>query len=83
MVNMNLLSVVSPPYIYHGCSTKKMFWEENFTGREILFLAVNMRSCGCRNGKKQNEIKDSDKYITLDISLKFYSMDKIKITSSD
>ena len=32
--------------------------------------------------KKHRGIKDSDKYITLDISLKFGSLDKMKITSS-
>ena len=32
MMNMKLLTVVTPPYIYHGCYTWKMFWEEKFTG---------------------------------------------------
>ena len=31
---MNLLSVVTPPYIYHGCSTWKTFLEKKFTGKE-------------------------------------------------
>ena len=29
--------------IYRGCSTRKIFWEENFTGEEKLFSAVNMK----------------------------------------
>ena len=40
---MKILEVVTPPSIYHGCSTRKMFWEEKFTGKENLFLAVNMK----------------------------------------
>ena len=40
---MKFLVVVTPPSIYHGCSTRKTFWEEKFTGREDLFLSVNMK----------------------------------------
>ena len=83
MMNMKLLSVLPPPYIYHGCSTQKKFWEEKFTGKENLFLAYNMKNCGHQNFRKYKEIKGSDKYVTLDISLKFESLDKIKITSSE
>ena len=43
MMNMNLLAVLAPPSIYHGCYTKKTFWEEKFTGEEKLFSAVNMQ----------------------------------------
>ena len=78
MVNMKLLSVVKPPYIYHGCSTRKTFWEEKFTGEEKFFSAVNMKNCGPRNVRKHREIKGSDKYVTLDISLNFDSLDKMK-----
>ena len=41
---MKLLAVVTPPSIYHGCSTQKTFWEEKFTGKENLFLAVDMKN---------------------------------------
>ena len=58
-----------------------MFWEENFTLGE--FTAANIKNCGRRNVRKQGEIKCSDKYVALDISLKFDSLDKIKITSSE
>ena len=34
-INMKLLEVVTPPSIYNGCSTRKTFWEEKFTGKEI------------------------------------------------
>ena len=44
---------------------------------------MNMKNCGRRNVRKHREIKGSDKYITLDISLKFGSLDKIMITSSE
>ena len=80
-MNMNLLAVVTPPYIYHGCSTRKTFWEGNFTVGE--FSAVNMEICGCCNVRKHREIKGSDKYVTLEISLKSFSLDKIRITSSE
>ena len=35
------------------------------------------------NVRKHRYIKDSDKYITLDISLKFGSLDKMRIKSSE
>ena len=80
---MKLLAVVTPPSIYHGFSTWKKFWEENFTGKENLFLAVNMKICDRHNVREHKEIKGSEKYVTLDISSKFDSLDKIKITSSE
>ena len=81
MINTNILAVVTPASIYHGCSTWKAFWEENFTLGE--FKAVKMKNGGCRNVKKHIEIKGSDKYATLDILLKFDSLNKMKITSSE
>ena len=42
-----------------------------------------MRNCGRHNVKKNKEIKGSDKYVTLDISLKFDSLDTMRITSSE
>ena len=44
MMNMKLLTVVAPPSIYHGCSTRKTFWEEKITGEEKLFSAVNIKN---------------------------------------
>ena len=53
MMNINLLAVVTPPSIYHGCSTQKTLWEENFTVEENFtpgeFSAVNMKNCGRLN----------------------------------
>ena len=83
MMNMQLLEVVTPPSIYRGCSTWKTFWEENITGNENLFLAVNMKNCGRCNVSKHKDIKSTDKYVTLDISLKFDILVKMKITSSE
>ena len=80
---MKLLEVVTPPPIYHGCSARKTFWEGNFTGEEKLFSAVNMRNCGRHNFRKHSEIKGSDKYVILDISFKFDSLEKMKIASSE
>ena len=36
-INMKFLVVVTTPSIYHGCSTRKTFWEEKFTGKQDLF----------------------------------------------
>ena len=83
MMNMKLLAVVTPLSIYHSYSTRKTFWEEKFTDEEKLFSAVNMRNCGRRNVRKHKDIKGSDKYVTLDISLKFDIRNKMKITSSE
>ena len=73
---MNFLAVLTPPSIYHGWSTQKTFLEEKFT-------LMNMKNGGCRNIRKHRYIKDGVKYITLGIHLKFGSLDKIKITSSE
>ena len=87
MIKMKLLEVVTPPYIYHGRSTRKMLWEETFTGQEKItlgeFIVVNMKNYVCRNDRKHRDVKGSDKYITLEIFLKFGSMEKIRITSSE
>ena len=64
---MKFLVVATPPSIYHGCSTRKTFWEEKFTGKEDLFLSVNMKNCGCHKVSKHKDIKGSDKYVTLEI----------------
>ena len=74
-MNMNLLSVVRPPCIYHGYSTQKKFWEEKFT-------PVNMKKCGCHNVRKHRETKNGAHYTPLDISLKFVNMENMKITST-
>ena len=83
---MKFLVFVTTNYVYHGCSTRKTFWEEKFTDEEKFtlgeFTAVNMKNCGRLNVRKQREIKSSEKNITLDISLKFDSLEKIKITPS-
>ena len=63
---MKFLEVVTPPLdIYHGYSTRKMFWEYNFT-------SVNMKSWGRHNVTKHREIKNVEQYIILDI---FYKID--------
>ena len=77
---MKHLAVVTPPSIYCGCSTQKMFREEKFKLGE--FKSVNMKICGSHNVRKHSEIKDSDKYIILYISLKFCSLENRRITSS-
>ena len=42
-----------------------------------------MKNCGRRKVKKHKEIKDIDKIVTLDISSRFDSMNKIKTTSPE
>ena len=42
-----------------------------------------MKICGRHNVRKHIEIKGSDKYFTLDISLKYDSLDNMKIIYSD
>ena len=42
-----------------------------------------MKNCGCQNFRKHRDIKGNEKYATLDISLKFGSMDKMRITFSE
>ena len=81
MINMKLLAVITPLSIYHGYSTCKNFWEEKFTLGE--FTDVNMKNFGRCNVRKHRDIKDSDKYNSLDISLTFDSLDKMRITSSE
>ena len=81
--------VVTPPSIYHGCSTRKMFWEEKFSGKkQDLFEPVNMRNCGKRNVRKHKEFKNGDesvtdenKYDILEISDKFGILDMMETTS--
>ena len=86
---MKFLVLVTPPYIYHGCSTWKTFWEEKFTGKQYLFQSVNMKNCGRRKFRKHKEIKGSDKCVTLNIyeilniSEKFDDLKKMETTSSE
>ena len=44
---------------------------------------MNIKSHGRQNVRKSRYIKNGDKYTTLDISLKFGSLEKKEITSSD
>ena len=80
---MKFLVVVTPPSIYHGCSTRKTFWEENFTGKKDLFQSVVMKICGRQKVRKHKAIKDSDKIVTFDISAKFDSLKNMETTSSE
>ena len=86
---MRFLAVVTPPSIYHGCSTRKTFWEEKFTGKKNLFESVNMKNCGCHKVRKKKEIKGSDKCVTLNIygilniSEKFDDLNNMESSSSE
>ena len=80
---MKLLVVVTPPYIYHGCSTWKTFWDEMFTGKKYVFQSVNMKNRGRCKVRKHKEIKGSDKIVTLNVSENFDSLNKMETTSSE
>ena len=80
---MKFLVVVTPPSIYHGCSTRKKFWEETFTGKQDLFQSVNMKNCGCRKVRKHKKIKGSDKGVTVNVSEKFDSQNNMETTTSE
>ena len=86
---MKFLVVVTPPSIYHGCSTRKTFWEEKFTVKQYLFESVNMKNCVRRKFRKHREIKGSDKCVTLNIyeilniSEKFDDLNNMETTSSE
>ena len=80
---MKFLVVVTPQYIYRGCSTQKTFWEGKFTGKQYLFQSVNMINYGRRTFRKHKEIKGSDNIVTLNVSAKFDSLNKIETTSSE
>ena len=54
-----------------------------FTDRNKYFLPVNMKKCGFRKVRKHKEIKGSDKCVTLNISEKFDSLNKMETTSSE
>ena len=80
---MKFLVAVTPPYIYHSCFTRKTFSEENFTGKQDLFHSLNMKNWGRRKVRKHKEIRASDKCVTLNISAKFDSLNKMETTSSE
>ena len=80
---MKFLVFVTPPSIYHGCSTRKTLWEEKFTGKKDLFQSVNMKNCGRHKVRKHKEIKGSDKIVTLNASEKIDSLNKMETTSSE
>ena len=78
---MKFLVVVTPPSIYHGCSTRKSFWKVTFTGKQDFFQSVNMKNVGHRKFRKHKDIKGSDKIVTLNVSSKFDSLIKMETTS--
>ena len=80
-MNMKILPVVTAPSVDYGFSTQKTFWEEKF--KLVEFTPVKMKNVGRRNVSKHREINNGEKYITLDISLKFGRLYNMKITSSE
>ena len=48
-----------------------------------MFLAVDMKNCGHHNVRKHKDIKGNEKIVTLNVSAKFDSLNKMKTTSSE
>ena len=48
-----------------------------------MFRSVNMKNCGRCKVRKHEEIKGIDTIVTLDISAKFDSLNKMETTSSE
>ena len=44
---------------------------------------LTLKNCGRHNVRKHREINNGENFITLEISLKFGSLDKMKITYSE
>ena len=80
-MNTDILEAVIPLSIFHTWFTLNTFWEGKFTLSD--FTHVNMKICDRRNVREHIEIQNGEKYITLDILLKFGSMYRMKITSLD
>ena len=49
----------------------------------MFFLSVNIKHYGCRKVRKHKEIKGSDKIVTLDISSKSDSLNKMETKASE
>ena len=79
---MKFLVVLTPPSVYHGCSTRKTFLEEKLTGKKDLFQFMNMKICGRRKVRKNKESKGSDKIFTLNVSANFDSLNNIFVFNS-
>ena len=74
---MKLLEVVTPtPAFYHGCSTRKTFWEEKFT-------PVKMTSCGSHDVRKHRGTNNDEQYIILDVSSKLDFLENMEATYSE
>ena len=75
---MKFLVVVTPPSIYHGCSTRKKFWEEKLAGKkQDFFEPVKMRNCGKRNVRKHREFKRVMSVSPTRTSMRFGNLRKI------
>ena len=60
---MKPLSVVTPPSIYHGFSTRKTFWEEKFTGKKQDELGFDSISLKCV--KNMKTVYPDENYVVL------------------
>ena len=82
---MKFLVVVATPSIYHGCSTRKTFWEEKFTGKkQDLFVSVNMRNCGQLHGLLVDGwlCMNRQQYLSGDKMIRSASLTRHKVTDS-
>ena len=76
-MNTKFLSVTTTlSDIYHGLSTWKTFWEDNFT-------PVSMKSWGSNNVRKRRETNNRKRYIVLEVSSDIYCLDKREVNYSE
>ena len=81
---MDFLVVVTPPSIFIMVAPlRRRSGRESSLVRKICFSLRNMKNCGRHKVKKHKETKGSDKIITLNVSAKFDSLNKMESTSSE
>ena len=71
--------MVAPPGRRSGRKSPQSRKSSHLVSSQLQTFA----NCGRPNVRKYRDINDSDKYITSYISLKFGSLEKMRITSSD
>ena len=77
---MKLPAVVTPPYVYHGCSTWKKFWEERFKLSEVAPVNMKTLVATMLGNTERLTMARSTPHWTYRW---FGSLDKMKITSLD
>ena len=74
-MNMHIPEVLTPPYMYHSCSTQKVLWEGNFTPENIKIMVVAM----LENTEISRMVRSTPPWTSLQTKI---SLEKTKVTSS-